>query len=77
MVEQGSGSIVLLGSIAGKTGGLKNGPASAAAEGGTYSMITWAAKYMHLKEFGLTESTPARSTLPSPRDRDSIPRRLR
>lgn len=44
MKAQGSGSIVLFGSIAGKTGGLKNGPAYAAAKGGVHSLVKWAAK---------------------------------
>lgn len=44
MREQGSGSIVLFGSIAGKTGGLKNGPSYAAAKAGVHGLIKWAAK---------------------------------
>ena len=44
MREQKTGSIILFGSIAGKTGGLKNGPAYAAAKAGVHGLVKWTAK---------------------------------
>ena len=40
----GGGVVILFGSIAGKTGGIKNGPAYAAAKAGVHGLIKWSAK---------------------------------
>ena len=44
MRERKTGSIILFGSIAGKTGGIKNGPAYAAAKAGVHGLVKWTAK---------------------------------
>lgn len=44
MQINGGGVIILFGSIAGKTGGLKNGPAYAAAKAGVHGLVKWSAK---------------------------------
>ena len=44
MQLSGGGVVILFGSIAGKTGGLKNGPAYAAAKAGVHGLVKWSAK---------------------------------
>lgn len=43
MRERGSGCAILFGSIAGKTGGIRSGPAYGAAKGGVHALVKWAA----------------------------------
>jgi NAD(P)-dependent dehydrogenase (short-subunit alcohol dehydrogenase family) len=44
MVERGSGRIVLIGSIAGRFGGLRGAPHYAMAKGGIHSFVRWLAR---------------------------------
>lgn len=44
MLERKSGRIVLIGSFAGRAGGLRNGPHYAVAKGGVHALTRWCAK---------------------------------
>jgi 3-oxoacyl-[acyl-carrier protein] reductase len=43
MREQGGGAAILFGSVAGKTGGIRSGPAYGASKGGVHALVRWAA----------------------------------
>lgn len=43
MRERGGGAAVLFGSVAGKTGGIRSGPAYGASKGGVHALVKWAA----------------------------------
>lgn len=43
MREGGGGAAILFGSLAGKTGGIRSGPAYGAAKGGVHALVKWAA----------------------------------
>ncbi|QEC46130.1 SDR family oxidoreductase [Baekduia soli] len=43
MRERGAGSAILFGSLAGKTGGLRSGPAYGASKGGVHALVKWTA----------------------------------
>lgn len=43
MRERGAGSAVLIGSVAGKNGGIRSGPAYGASKGGVHALVKWAA----------------------------------
>lgn len=44
MLERGSGRIVLIGSFAGRAGGLRNGPHYAVSKGGVHALTRWYAR---------------------------------
>lgn len=44
MIERGYGRVVLTGSLAGRTGGLRAGPHSAASKGGVHALVRWFAQ---------------------------------
>jgi 3-oxoacyl-[acyl-carrier protein] reductase len=43
MRDQGGGVAILFGSLAGKTGGIRSGPAYGASKGGVHALVKWAA----------------------------------
>jgi 3-oxoacyl-[acyl-carrier protein] reductase len=43
MRPRGSGCAILFGSVAGKTGGIRSGPAYGASKGGVHALVKWAA----------------------------------
>lgn len=43
MRKRGEGSAILIGSVAGKNGGIRSGPAYGASKGGVHALVKWAA----------------------------------
>lgn len=43
MRERGAGSAIVVGSVAGKNGGIRSGPAYGASKGGVHALVKWAA----------------------------------
>jgi 3-oxoacyl-[acyl-carrier protein] reductase len=58
------GRLVLLASIAGRTGGVKSGPSYAASKGGVLSFVKWAARFYAPR--GITINAVAPGPIPTP-----------